>query len=739
MPPLPWLSVARLWDDCAHSARRQRQGLVLRLTRTPIRICVSRRERDGWVNLMSREYRPDGKVGQRNSLALSLFDQCRRRLRRPLLLLSAPYCRTADFLYKVHARNAVVAASIQPRMVCGMMHTQDWSFLSLSDWHDFGSSVGAMLTPIKVGELKGLLFVFDSEPIDLPRRGTKFLAYFGPSVCWSALARVAEFFQAVTARPIISQRPTQIRLKKLKTIPSQRPNMAVAVQQDNRLSPNDANVSSVPNRSKRRILFADIFAGAGGLSLGFLTARNAQYELCSAVDISPICITTLRKNLTDLEQRQELTGRANGDAFHLLDVTECRKTEDLAPFGLSGRRIDVLVGGPPCQPFSSARRRPPVHAEAALVNSFSKVVELAEPTIFLLENVQGILWPTSSGGSPAQKVMRRMKRAGYRVAARVLDAVWFGAPQHRSRAFIVGLHTRLGMDIRPEDAFPSPRYTGTLSRPYKTVWDAIGDLPEIPNGHLRHDIPACIDYAHSRARGTRARDDATRYARPDYIKELYSKRGGSIRYSYSGFEQLVHISSGVIRHFLDAAAEMYAEEYSRNQSVACLSPRIQDRVVREQADQLFFAEFDKIARDQAVTTPGYEQLQRLRMLVRGLGGAFFELLVSGASERRIFSVALSDSKNHEVLEVLELGVRYGYFHRSTIGTKKFSGRTPLYILTRRLAPFFLLDPTSFAGYQFITTTELREAMTDADAFIRQFAKRTKLGKEFEDRQGTLPL
>ena len=248
-----------------------------------------------------------------------------------------------------------------------------------------------------------------------------------------------------------------------------------------------------------------------------------------------------------------------------------------------------------------------------------------------------------------------------------------------------------------------------------------------------------VDKGDEAARGSRARDDATRYARPDYIRELHTKRGGSSRYSYSGFQQLVHISSGVIRHFLDAAAEMYAEEFSRNQCVTNVSPRIQDRVVRQQADRLFFGEFDKIVRDEAATSPRYEDLQRLRSLVRGLGGMFFELLVSEASERRVFSVALSDTDNQDVLDVLDLGVQYGYFHRSTIGTKKFAGRVPLYILTRRLAPFFSLDPTSFAGYQFITTTELESAMTDADAFVRQFQNRTKLGKEPDGRQGLLPL
>ena len=248
-----------------------------------------------------------------------------------------------------------------------------------------------------------------------------------------------------------------------------------------------------------------------------------------------------------------------------------------------------------------------------------------------------------------------------------------------------------------------------------------------------------LDKGDEAAQGARARDDATRYARPDYIKKLSARRGGRATYSYSGFEQLVHVSSGVIRHFLDAASEMYAEERSKTEAVECVAPRIQDRVVREQSNQLFFVEFDKIARNEATSTERYEQLEQLRTLVRALGGIFFELLVSRASERRVFSIALSDTDDRKVLDVLELGVRHGYFHRSTIGRKKFAGRTPLYILTRRLAPFFSLDPTSFAGYQFITTAELRAAMIDHDKFVRQFSERQKLGKEPDDRQGELPI
>ncbi|MCY4287690.1 MAG: hypothetical protein OXC63_03775 [Aestuariivita sp.] len=250
---------------------------------------------------------------------------------------------------------------------------------------------------------------------------------------------------------------------------------------------------------------------------------------------------------------------------------------------------------------------------------------------------------------------------------------------------------------------------------------------------------AYLDKGDDAARGARASDDSTRYARPDYIKELSDRRGGLQQYSYSGFKQLVHISSGVIRHFLDSAAEMYAEEKVKNGNVKRISPEIQNQVIRNHADQLFFREFDKILMDEAPSPDELKPFIRMRKLVEALGTIFFEVLKSDASERRIFSIALSDSDDQEVLDVLDLGVQYGYFHKSSMGTKKFASRTPLYILTRRLAPFFSLDPTSFAGYQSISTSDLREAMENQKSFTRKFSQKKKLGSELNADQGKLPL
>lgn len=241
-------------------------------------------------------------------------------------------------------------------------------------------------------------------------------------------------------------------------------------------------------------------------------------------------------------------------------------------------------------------------------------------------------------------------------------------------------------------------------------------------------------------RGFHARDDVNRYSRPDYMRDLAKHRGGRSNYSYAGFEQLVHISSGVVRHFLDAASMMYAEEAAKPSGVVnAISPAIQDKVVRMLADDFFYSHFDKIVQDTAGNDDERDRFGKLRNLIHALGNAFHQILISHAAERRVFSVALSDGGRPEVVAVFRLGVRFGYFHESTIGAKVGIGRVPLFILTRRLAPFFDLDPTSFAGYQFATSEALLGAMKNPTAFVRKIQGKRGMAAVFEDPQMLLPL
>ncbi len=238
-----------------------------------------------------------------------------------------------------------------------------------------------------------------------------------------------------------------------------------------------------------------------------------------------------------------------------------------------------------------------------------------------------------------------------------------------------------------------------------------------------------------KGRGYRASDDAYRYARPDYMKSKTGTSKSSYSYSYAGFDQLVHISSGIIRNFLQAAADMYSEVEARSsgQLITFIPPRIQNTVVRSQSDVFLFDTFEKMRGDESEEAPDKDLLMKLFNLIMALGGTFRQILLSDKAERRMFSIAFSNAPNENIRKVLSRGEQLGYFHVSAIGNKDGTGRTRLYVLSRMLAPHFNLDPTSFAGYLFVTSDRVEEAMRNPDALLRR-VKKDGADSVFEERQ-----
>jgi hypothetical protein len=270
---------------------------------------------------------------------------------------------------------------------------------------------------------------------------------------------------------------------------------------------------------------------------------------------------------------------------------------------------------------------------------------------------------------------------------------------------------RAGIERTPLEFFPG----------YEKQEEAIKEIAQV-----------YVDQWEESGRGHRPRDDSYRYARPDYIRSLSGQRKSTSKYRYAGFEQLVYLSSGVIRFFLEPASKMYAEVCSTDpdQQIESINSAIQDRIMRDEADRFMFAEFEKLSTEGDLKDGSrVTKLDRLRNLIMALGGGFRVILLSDASERRVFSVAFSDAPDPEVVEIFALGVQYGYFHESSIG-KEGTGRTKLFVLSRRLAPFFSLDPTGFAGYKFVTNAVIRDAMVRPRGFVDNLGK--NFGKVFED-------
>ncbi len=194
----------------------------------------------------------------------------------------------------------------------------------------------------------------------------------------------------------------------------------------------------------------DLFAGVGGLSLGF---AQEGFEVVYANEYEPSIARSFQKNhpATIVDDR---------------DITEIdiEKT-----FGKYKGKITVVMGGPPCQGFSQKGKRVGLKdPRNFMFQKFVEVVKVVQPEFFLLENVPNIL--TAEDGYFKREIISLFSELGYDVKATVLKAEQFGVPQTRRRAVFLGKKNRLNFEIP----------TGTDER--VTVSEAIDDLPTLKSG-----------------------------------------------------------------------------------------------------------------------------------------------------------------------------------------------------------------------------------------------------------------
>jgi DNA (cytosine-5)-methyltransferase 1 len=155
----------------------------------------------------------------------------------------------------------------------------------------------------------------------------------------------------------------------------------------------------------------DIFAGCGGMSLGF---ANAGYEIVAAFDNWDAAINVYRQNFTHPIFKQDLATIQDYTAFQEL-------------------RPDVIIGGPPCQDFSHAGKRDENGGRADLTISFAEIICAVQPQFFVMENVERAV--TTQRYKAA---MAMFTKSGYGLTLRILDASYCGVPQKRKRSFLIG-------------------------------------------------------------------------------------------------------------------------------------------------------------------------------------------------------------------------------------------------------------------------------------------------------------
>lgn len=207
-----------------------------------------------------------------------------------------------------------------------------------------------------------------------------------------------------------------------------------------------------PIKPGRRPIGIDLFAGAGGLSLGF---EQAGFDVAAAIEIDPVHCAVHEYNFPHSKTICASVTDLSGDKIR----------QDA---NLIGQDIEVVFGGAPCQGFSLIGKRAFDDPRNHLVFHYVRLVEELNPKYCVFENVKGLT--LGKHAEFLNELIAALDTAGYDVLLpyKVLNASDFGVPQDRQRLFLIG--TRRGLTV---PKYPEPIKTKN------TVWDAIGDLPNV--------------------------------------------------------------------------------------------------------------------------------------------------------------------------------------------------------------------------------------------------------------------
>lgn len=203
----------------------------------------------------------------------------------------------------------------------------------------------------------------------------------------------------------------------------------------------------------------DLFAGVGGLSYGF--SKLPQFNIIAA---------------NEIEKDISVAYSLNHPNVEMLNCDICSLTKELLDKVLQGQKIDLVIGGPPCQSYSTLGKRK-LDARANLFTQYKRILEILQPRAFVFENVVGLL--SMDNGHLFIKIKNEFEELGYVLEHKILNAVNYGVPQYRERVILVG--------FKDDNDFTYPIPThGEGLKPYVTLKDAIGDLPILKSGESKN-------------------------------------------------------------------------------------------------------------------------------------------------------------------------------------------------------------------------------------------------------------
>lgn len=243
-----------------------------------------------------------------------------------------------------------------------------------------------------------------------------------------------------------------------------------------------------------------LFSGAGGLDLG---VERAGFDILAAVEHDRDAAATLEKNFQSLVSSVIQT-----------DILQVSTQDILSAAGLGKEeRPDLLVGGPPCTPFSKSGfwleyKRAGLDPDASLLQAYTRVLREARPRAFILENVYALTYNNRASRPAFERLMREIAEAGYVASAKVLNAADYGVAQSRPRLFVIGGPIDCSAPLHPAPTHGGKwerRRTGSDERPHVTAGAVLEGLISGPEpeevvagryGHLLQDIPPGSNYLH---------------------------------------------------------------------------------------------------------------------------------------------------------------------------------------------------------------------------------------------------
>ncbi|QYB01490.1 DNA cytosine methyltransferase [Rhodococcus sp. USK10] len=243
-----------------------------------------------------------------------------------------------------------------------------------------------------------------------------------------------------------------------------------------------------------------LFSGAGGLDLG---AEQAGFDVRAAVERDRDASLTMEKNFPKL-----------ASPVIQKDILDTSTAEICRAAGLRrGQRPDLLIGGPPCTPFSKSGfwlewKRSGLDPDASLLQEYTRVLRESQPRAFVLENVYALTYNNKASRPALTRLLKEIDEAGYAYALKVLNAADYGVPQSRPRLFVIGTPKGSPLPEHPEPTHGGQwerRASGNAARAHVTTGEALEGLVTDPEreevvggqyGPLLTDIPPGSNYLH---------------------------------------------------------------------------------------------------------------------------------------------------------------------------------------------------------------------------------------------------